>query len=52
MSEDIMSDEFIIEAEARCDGPCGVYDPASARVAGEAVQSMTKKMINVSPIME
>ena len=29
-----MSDEFIIEAEAHCDGPCGVYDPASARVAG------------------
>ena len=32
-------------AEAHCDGPCGVYDPASARIAGEAVQSMTKKMI-------
>ena len=40
-----MSDEIMIEAEAHCDGPCGVYDPASARVAGEAVQSMTKKMI-------
>ena len=40
-----MSDEFMIEAEAHCDGPCGVYDPASARVAGEAVQAMTKKMI-------
>ena len=35
----------VIRAEAHCDGPCGVYDPASARVAGEAVQSMTKKMI-------
>tara|TARA_B100000459_G_C8570077_1_gene198201 strand:- start:354 stop:845 length:492 start_codon:yes stop_codon:yes gene_type:complete len=35
----------IIEASAHCDGPCGVYDPASARVAGEAVQSMTKKML-------
>ena len=33
-----------IEASAHCDGPCGVYDPASARVAAEAVQSMTKKM--------
>ena len=21
-------------AEAHCDGPCGVYDPASARIAG------------------
>ena len=34
-----------IEASAHCDGPCGVYDPASARVAAEAVQSMTKKML-------
>ena len=34
-----------IEASAHCDGPCGVYDPASARVAAEAVQAMTKKMI-------
>ena len=34
-----------IEANAHCDGPCGVYDPASARVAAEAVQSMTKKML-------
>ena len=40
-----MTIEFTIEAEAHCDGPCGVYDPASARVAGEAVQSMTNKMI-------
>ncbi len=31
-------------AEAHCDGPCGVYDPASARIAGEAVLSMTKKI--------
>ena len=37
----------IIEAEAHCDGPCGVYDPASARIAGEAVQSMTKKMLEL-----
>ena len=31
-------------AAAHCDGPCGVYDPASARVAAEAVLSMTKKL--------
>ena len=31
-------------AQAHCDGPCGVYDPASARVAAEAVLSMTKKL--------
>ncbi|RMD48944.1 MAG: superoxide dismutase, Ni [Candidatus Thermofonsia bacterium] len=29
---------------AHCDGPCGVYDPASARIAAEAVLSMTKKI--------
>ena len=32
-------------AFAHCDGPCGVYDPASARIAAEAVLSMTKKAI-------
>ena len=35
---------LLIDGYAHCDGPCGVYDPASARVAAEAVQSMTKKM--------
>ena len=40
-----MSDEIVVKAEAHCDGPCGVYDPASARIAGEAVQSMTNKML-------
>ena len=40
--------EYMIEANAHCDGPCGVYDPASARIAGEAVQSMTKKMIDLA----
>ena len=34
---------------AHCDGPCGVYDPASARVASEAVLSMTKKLIALEP---
>ena len=32
------------EVSAHCDGPCGVYDPASARIAAEAVLSMAKKM--------
>ncbi|HEX6032634.1 MAG TPA: superoxide dismutase, Ni [Tepidiformaceae bacterium] len=31
-------------AYAHCDGPCGVYDPASARIAAEAVLSMEKKL--------
>lgn len=33
------------EAHGHCDGPCGVYDPASARIAAEAVVSMTKKIL-------
>ncbi len=37
--------ENIKIAYAHCDGPCGVYDPASARIAAEAVLSMTKKII-------
>ncbi len=35
------------EVHAHCDGPCGVYDPASARIAAEAVVSMTKKLIDL-----
>ncbi|HJP41319.1 MAG TPA: superoxide dismutase, Ni [Dehalococcoidia bacterium] len=31
-------------AYAHCDGPCGVYDPASARIPAEAVLSMAKKI--------
>src|SRR3970040_1179160 len=31
-------------AHAHCDGPCGVYDPAGARIAAEAVLSMEKKI--------
>ncbi|MCB0196202.1 MAG: superoxide dismutase, Ni [Anaerolineae bacterium] len=33
------------EVQAHCDGPCGVYDPASARIAAEAALSMTKKIL-------
>lgn len=32
---------------AHCDGPCGVYDPASARIAAEAVLSMTQKLLDL-----
>lgn len=35
--------------EAHCDGPCGVYDPASARIAAEAAVSMTKKILALTP---
>ncbi len=34
---------------AHCDGPCGVYDPASTRIAAEAVLSMTKKLLALNP---
>lgn len=34
-------------AEAHCDAPCGIYDPASARIAAEAVLSMTKKILDL-----
>ncbi len=37
------------EAHAHCDGPCGIYDPASARIAAEAVRSMTKKILALTP---
>ena len=38
-----------IKVHAHCDGPCGVYDPSSARVAAEAVLSMTKKLNDLTP---
>ncbi|CDN13834.1 Nickel-dependent superoxide dismutase [Richelia intracellularis] len=37
------------EVHAHCDGPCGVYDPASARITAEAVLSMTKKIMVLEP---
>ena len=36
-------------ASAHCDGPCGVYDPSSARIAAEAAVSMTKKLLAMQP---
>ena len=39
----------MMQVYAHCDGPCGVYDPASARVAAEAVLSMTKKIVDLNP---
>ncbi|MDJ0523186.1 MAG: superoxide dismutase, Ni [Planctomycetota bacterium] len=41
--------ENLPAAEAHCDGPCGIYDPASARISAEAVRSMTKKMLDLQP---
>ena len=46
MLKDIFNSLFPApEAHAHCDGPCGVYDPASARIAAEAVLSMSQKIV-------
>ncbi|HEY0429125.1 MAG TPA: superoxide dismutase, Ni [Pyrinomonadaceae bacterium] len=34
-------------AGAHCDGPCGVYDPAQARVEAESVLQLTKKILDL-----
>lgn len=34
-------------AKAHCDGPCGVYDPAQARIEAESVYMMTKKILDL-----
>ena len=49
MSTTDMNHNIILTAEAHCDGPCGVYDPASMRIAAEAVVSMTKKLHALEP---
>ena len=45
----LLNEKSTLEVHAHCDGPCGVYDPASARVAAEAVLAMTKKLIALTP---
>ena len=45
----ISADKPVTTAQAHCDGPCGVYDPASARIAAEAAVSMTKKLLMGDP---
>ena len=49
MINKLIKDHEVRTAEAHCDGPCGVYDPASARIAAEAVLSMTKKILDLTP---
>ncbi len=34
-------------AGAHCDGPCGVYDPAQARIEAESVLQLTKKILDL-----
>jgi nickel superoxide dismutase len=41
----IAKNRTVQTVSAHCDGPCGVYDPASIRIAAEAAVSMTKKIL-------
>ena len=34
----------IIEVSAHCDLPCGVYDPAQARIEAESIKAIDKKV--------
>jgi nickel superoxide dismutase len=45
IADHIQSHQPAPKVDAHCDGPCGVYDPASARIAAEAAVSMTKKIL-------
>jgi len=42
----IFAPDFEI-AEAHCDAPCGVYDPAQARIEAESVLMLTKKILDL-----
>ena len=45
-----LKERFVLNietAEAHCDGPCGVYDPAQARVEAESVLQLTKKILDL-----
>ena len=44
----ISKNKDVAEVSAHCDGPCGVYDPSSIRIAAEAAVSMTKKILALS----
>jgi nickel superoxide dismutase len=35
-----------LQASAHCDLPCGVYDPAQARIEAESVKAIQEKMAN------
>ena len=45
-----LTEKFVLNietAEAHCDGPCGVYDPAQGRVEAESVLQLTKKILDL-----
>src|SRR5687768_2863489 len=47
LKEKLVNATPIKTAEAHCDGPCGVYDPAQARIEAESVYMMTKKILDL-----
>ena len=47
MFEKLISKMNLEIAEAHCDGPCGVYDPAQARIEAESVLQLTKKILDL-----
>ena len=47
MFEKLINVENFEVAEAHCDGPCGVYDPAQARIEAESVLMLTKKILDL-----
>lgn len=47
LKEKLVNYTEIEVAEAHCDGPCGVYDPAQARIEAESVKTLTKKILDL-----
>lgn len=41
-----MKFSFIKPVYAHCDLPCGVYDPAQARIEAQSVKAIQEKMVN------
>jgi len=37
----------MVTAEAHCDVPCGIYDPATASLAAKTVWTLTKKIVDL-----
>ena len=47
LKEKLVNATPVKTAEAHCDAPCGVYDPAQARVEAESVYMLTKKILDL-----
>lgn len=47
MFDKLINKKSLEIAEAHCDAPCGVYDPAQARIEAESVYMLTKKILDL-----